>query len=138
VARVYRLSCSTERDCGSKNTCNIYTGICERCRFENELCRRNANCCDGLKCVWGRCRRVVRDGKDFSLCNTNADCQPNLCCAREHGQNVCKPYLSPGDKCDIPLGGLKFSVTHKCPCQAGLTCKRNSIHGRKRATCAAT
>uniref|UniRef100_A0A7M5ULT5 Dickkopf N-terminal cysteine-rich domain-containing protein n=1 Tax=Clytia hemisphaerica TaxID=252671 RepID=A0A7M5ULT5_9CNID len=118
-------SCSRNEECNKGNTCNLYSKKCERCRFREEICRRDGNCCDGLKCLWGRCREPITNGTEKSLCKSNEDCHSGLCCAKEHGVSVCKRYQKEGDTCEIPLGGLVFSLHHSCPCEQGLRCKVN-------------
>ena len=115
--------CNSNNDCEGKESCNLYSRKCERCRIRKEICRRDGNCCNGLKCLWGRCRAPKTNGTERSLCKTSNDCQPGLCCAKEHGLSICKGYLKIGDTCELPLGGLVFSLHHSCPCQEGLRCQ---------------
>lgn len=116
-------SCLSNQECTKDQTCNLYSRKCERCRYGNEICRRDENCCNGKQCLWGRCRQSKKDGTSGSLCTTNKDCSAGLCCAKEHGLSICKNYLEEGNTCDVPAGGLVFSIHHSCPCMQGLRCK---------------
>lgn len=106
-------------DCHGDEACNIYRNQCEPCSIENHLCRRDENCCGSRKCIWGRCMDVGF----LSLCRNTVDCKPGHCCAKEEGQSVCKKYLQLGDYCELPYGGLGFSIRHECPCKPGLFCR---------------
>ncbi|TKS89506.1 hypothetical protein D9C73_023631 [Collichthys lucidus] len=56
-----------------------------------------------------------------------------MCCARHHGEQVCKRRLIRGESCYVPDGGLAFSINQICPCDEGLLCRENSSsHQRER------
>lgn len=117
------MTCIQNHNCKGTQICNIYTKKCERCRIEKEICRRSENCCGNKQCIWGRCIHRTFTGTEGSLCNTDKDCHKGLCCAREHGQSICKKYLAEGNQCELPHGGIIFSLSHSCPCAMGLNCR---------------
>ncbi|XP_057293444.1 dickkopf-related protein 3-like [Hydractinia symbiolongicarpus] len=119
-----RRRCQADKDCSGVKRCNRYNRLCERCRIFNELCRRDANCCAGRKCMWGRCRNAKHDGTEMSICRHDRNCSKGYCCAREHGQSVCKKFLAENESCERTAGGLMFSIHHSCPCRRGLYCKK--------------
>src|SRR5689334_21664154 len=57
-----------------------------------------------------------------SRCAADEECSSNMCCARQHGERVCKPRLRLGQRCYVPDGGLAYSLNEICPCSAGLIC----------------
>lgn len=59
-------------------------------------------------------------------CKVDRDCGPSMCCARHHGEQVCKRRLMRGESCYVPDGGLAFSINQICPCDEGLLCRGNS------------
>lgn len=58
-------------------------------------------------------------------CKVDTDCRLSMCCARHHGEQVCKRRLTRGESCYIPDGGLAFSINQICPCEEGLLCRKN-------------
>ena len=56
-------------------------------------------------------------------CKVDRDCGSSMCCARHHGEQVCKRKLAPGEGCFVPDGGLAFSINQVCPCDEGLLCQ---------------
>lgn len=56
-------------------------------------------------------------------CKTENDCNKDHCCARQHGEYICKRNLSLGRKCFIPKGGLDYSINEQCPCEEHLACR---------------
>lgn len=58
-----------------------------------------------------------------SRCEGSSDCKQGLCCARAHGERVCKAKLSLGHNCYVPQGGLQYVLNELCPCEEGLVCK---------------
>lgn len=64
-------------------------------------------------------------------CKVDRDCDSSMCCARHHGERVCKRRLIRGESCYIPDGGLAFSINQICPCDEGLLCRENSAPHRR-------
>lgn len=58
-------------------------------------------------------------------CKVDKDCGASMCCARHHGERVCKRRLVLGESCFVPDGGLAFSINQICPCDEGLLCRGN-------------
>ena len=67
-----------------------------------------------------------KPGIELSRCKRDQDCKPGLCCAREHGESVCKKYLTEGEQCYVSEGGVAYSIHHSCPCGKGLICMHSS------------
>ncbi|RWS27420.1 dickkopf-related protein 3-like protein [Leptotrombidium deliense] len=61
----------------------------------------------------------------------DADCHPHLCCARQHGERICKAKLQKGQRCFVPLGGLDYSLNELCPCDEGLSCVQRKRKSEK-------
>ena len=59
-------------------------------------------------------------------CKLDRDCGESMCCARHHGEQVCKRRLIRGESCYVPDGGLAFSINQICPCDEGLLCREHS------------
>lgn len=75
-----------------------------------------------------RKKSLLRPG---ARCKVDRDCDSSMCCARHHGEWVCKRRLIRGESCYIPDGGLAFSINQICPCDEGLLCRENSALTRK-------
>lgn len=71
--------------------------------------------------VWLTCS-LLRPG---SRCKVDRDCDSSMCCARHHGERVCKRRLIRSESCYVPDGGLAFSINQICPCDWGLLCREN-------------
>ena len=56
-------------------------------------------------------------------CKNDKDCGNNMCCAKQHGESVCKAKLPIGAKCYVPEGGVEYVIDTICPCEEGLVCK---------------
>lgn len=56
-------------------------------------------------------------------CKLDRECGESMCCARHHGERVCKQRLVLGESCFVPDGGLAFSINQICPCDEGLLCR---------------
>ena len=56
-------------------------------------------------------------------CRHDRQCGPSQCCAKRHGEKVCKARLAAGAYCYVPRGGLAYSLNEMCPCQHGLVCQ---------------
>uniref|UniRef100_A0A8C5N8K7 Dickkopf N-terminal cysteine-rich domain-containing protein n=1 Tax=Gouania willdenowi TaxID=441366 RepID=A0A8C5N8K7_GOUWI len=121
--------CDTDRACGRGFSCDRHFGVCVPLRSEGHYCRRDAQCVRGLSCMFGKCHRHVPNGHQGSRCKLDSDCGASMCCARHHGENVCKRRLIRGQSCFVPDGGLAFSINQICPCDHGLLC-RDSSHVR--------
>jgi len=117
--------CLRDKGCNFKQTCNMYSKRCERCKIRMEICRRDANCCNkDLQCVYGRCREPLkRQGGKGHMCDTDKDCNPRMCCAKNNGVSVCKPQLEYYQLCSLSPGGINHSIDHHCPCAEGLHCR---------------
>ncbi|XP_028401210.1 dickkopf-related protein 4-like [Dendronephthya gigantea] len=114
--------CTKDRQCGATNYCHRHYGICHKCKNVGAKCRRDHVCCKGLECVFGRCRTIVKKGNYLSRCRKDKDCKQGLCCAKSHGEFVCKPMLRENQICSVLEGGVAYTVNHGCPCDDGLVC----------------
>lgn len=120
-------SCNFDQNCEKKQFCHEYYKYCQKKKHVGEKCRRTENCDFGLICMWGECKKEATPGVFHSICKQHADCNEGLCCARERGEKVCKPYLREGQNCSVPMGSLGYNYQHECSCGYGLVCQ---IYGR--------
>lgn len=119
--------CTKDRQCGPTNYCHRHYGRCHKCKNIGAKCRRDHVCCDGLECVFGRCRTIVKKGNYLSRCRKDKDCKHGLCCAKSHGEFVCKPMLRENQICSVLEGGVAYTVNHGCPCGDGLVCRTQKL-----------
>ncbi|XP_014665824.1 PREDICTED: dickkopf-related protein 3-like [Priapulus caudatus] len=119
----YQRPCENDKACGKGKFCDHHYGTCEVHRAEASLCRRDGNCEKGLECVFGKCRPVVEHGTVGARCKHDKDCGNSQCCAKQHGEFVCKAKLQIGNKCFVPDGGIDYSLNQLCPCDRGLICR---------------
>uniref|UniRef100_A0A3Q3DDE2 Dickkopf-related protein 3-like n=1 Tax=Hippocampus comes TaxID=109280 RepID=A0A3Q3DDE2_HIPCM len=128
-----QAACDHDRACGRGFSCDRHFGLCVPLRGEGYYCRRDAQCVRGLSCMFGKCHRSVPNGQEDTTfffppgarCKLDRDCGASMCCARHHGERVCKRRLMRGDGCYVPDGGLAFSINQICPCDEGLLCREN-------------
>ena len=81
---------------------------------------------------WETMILMVTTGNRFHLhvgarCKRDSDCTGGQCCARQHGEKVCKSKLPEGALCYIPEGGLQYLLNELCPCDSGLICSEQNI-----------
>ncbi|XP_030196782.1 dickkopf-related protein 3 [Gadus morhua] len=124
--------CDQDRACGRGRACDRHFGLCVPLRAEGHYCRRDAQCVRGLSCMFGKCHRSVPTGQEGARCQVDRDCGPAMCCARHHGEKVCKRRLVGGESCYVPVGGLAFSINQICPCDEGLLCRGNAPRWKER------
>lgn len=120
---VYQKPCENDKSCGKGKYCDKHYGACEQHKPLGVLCRRDGHCQRGLECVFGKCRHRIPEGYLEARCKHDSDCGPNQCCAKQHGERVCKAKLAIGTKCYVPDGGVDYSLNQLCPCESGLVCK---------------
>ncbi len=120
------IKCKNDSDCGtdSQMYCDSHYGRCDYLHEQGVLCRRDGQCRNGLICIFGKCETPSKPGHKGSRCIDDTDCKSNLCCARQHGEKICKSKLQKGHRCFVPLGGLDYSLNELCPCDHGLECLR--------------
>ncbi|XP_062382914.1 dickkopf-related protein 3-like [Sardina pilchardus] len=118
------VACEHDRACGKGFSCDRHFGRCVPLRQEGQYCRRDGQCVRGLQCMFGKCLRSIPAGQEGARCKVDRDCGPSMCCARHHGEQVCKRRLAQGEGCFVPDGGLAFSINQICPCHEGLLCRR--------------
>ncbi|XP_041671751.1 dickkopf-related protein 3-like isoform X1 [Cheilinus undulatus] len=123
--------CDQDRACGRGFSCDRHFGLCVPLRGEGQYCRRDAQCIRGLSCMFGKCHRSIPNGQEGARCKVDRDCGESMCCARHHGEQVCKRRLLRGESCYVPDGGLAFSINQICPCDEGLLCRGNSEKHRR-------
>lgn len=124
--------CRKDRQCGQGKYCHKHNGLCHACKPVESACRRNNMCCNGLECVFGFCRKAVPRGTEGARCRKDRKCDSGLCCVKVHGEPICRRLLQEGEDCYVPEGGLGYSLNQKCPCAAGLICKKLKHRHRKR------
>ncbi|XP_062451334.1 dickkopf-related protein 3-like [Rhea pennata] len=126
-------TCSPASPCAPGRFCDEHFGLCLPRRQEGQYCRRDAHCARGLLCMFGKCQQPAPDGQEGARCRGDEDCGAGACCARQHGERVCKRRLALAQGCHVPPGGLAFSINQLCPCLEGLVC-RPGEPGREKAT----
>lgn len=126
-----RLTCHQDSDCADELYCDTHYGFCETKKSKGELCRRDEGCSGGLICIFGKCDVPSKPGHKGARCNKDRDCNPNFCCARQHGEKICKNKLHRGHRCFVPLGGLDYSLNELCPCDEGLTCAKQKAKSKR-------
>ncbi|CAB4014489.1 dickkopf-related 3-like, partial [Paramuricea clavata] len=126
-----KRTCTKDRNCGATNYCHRHYGTCHKCKKIGAKCRRDHVCCKGFECVFGSCRRIVKKGNFLSRCRKDRDCKKGLCCAKSHGEFVCKPMLRENQLCSVLEGGVAYTVNHGCPCDEGLVCRRWKIRSKR-------
>lgn len=124
--------CRKDRHCGQGNYCHKHNGLCHACKPIDSQCRRNNMCCSGMECMFGFCRIALPRGTNGARCKKDRKCESGLCCVRVHGEPICRQLLQEGEDCSVPEGGLGYSLNQKCPCAAGLTCKKVKNRHKKR------
>ncbi|KFD67280.1 hypothetical protein M514_05062 [Trichuris suis] len=122
-----KISCQVDRQCPRGLFCDNHYGLCKSYRKDQDPCRRDSHCTAGYDCMFGRCTAAFKPGRranpsSGARCNSDRDCLPRLCCARQHGEKVCKPKLKLGHSCFVPDGGLSYWLNEVCPCDDGLIC----------------
>lgn len=125
-------ACRKDRHCGQGSYCHKHNGLCHACKPIESPCRRNNMCCGGMECVFGFCRTALPRGTKGARCRKDRKCDAGLCCVKVHGEPICRQLLQEGDDCSVPEGGLGYALNQKCPCAAGLTCKKVKHRHRKR------
>ncbi|XP_039372210.1 dickkopf-related protein 3-like [Mauremys reevesii] len=125
-------TCSQDRHCAHGLFCDKHFRLCCPLRQEGQYCRCDTHCARGLSCMFGKCHRTVPDGQEGARCRQDKDCGVAACCARHHGELLCKKRLEMDESCFVPQGGLAFSINQVCPCQEGLVC-RTGAAGREKA-----
>ncbi|XP_064648604.1 dickkopf-related protein 3-like [Lineus longissimus] len=128
------MQCVSDRTCGRGRFCDRHYGTCDLHRREGQPCRRDGHCTKNTDCMYGRCVKTILVGQAGSRCKQDGDCGQNMCCARRHGESVCKARLSQGDKCYVPRGGLDYSLNEICPCEEGLLCRMPGVGPQERHT----
>ncbi|XP_059811647.1 dickkopf-related protein 1-like [Hypanus sabinus] len=75
--------------------------------------------------MFGQCHLTVPERHEGARCKQDQDCSASMCCARHHGEMICKKRLTLGMDCYVPDGGLAYSINQLCPCDKGLICRNN-------------
>nr|XP_033773687.1 dickkopf-related protein 3-like [Geotrypetes seraphini] len=127
----HKVSCDQERSCGKGQFCDRHFGLCVPLQQEGQYCRKDSQCIRGLGCMFGKCHRMSPGGQEGARCKQDKDCGASMCCARHHGEMICKKRLKLGDRCYIPEGGLTFSINQICPCHEGLICRIGELPKEK-------
>ena len=127
-----KVECKKDKHCGNGKYCHRHYGSCHNCKPMGTHCRRNNMCCNGMECMFGKCRMIVPAGVEDSKCRKDRDCNKGLCCAKTHGEFICKRMLQQDEICTVSSGGIAYSLNHNCPCAEGLVCRKLRRRHRKR------
>nr|XP_054767667.1 uncharacterized protein LOC129274937 [Lytechinus pictus] len=131
-ARYYEdLPCDSDKKCGRGRFCDLHYGGCHRHRRPGHLCRRDGHCQKGNDCMFGTCSETIPERTLGARCRNEKDCGSNMCCAKQHGESVCKQKLPLQAKCYIPPGGMEYVIDSMCPCEDGLVCSETVVMERR-------
>ncbi|XP_077978904.1 dickkopf-related protein 3-like [Glandiceps talaboti] len=119
--------CLSDKSCGRGKYCDKHYGNCRSNKRTGEPCRRDGHCQKGFDCMFGKCVKTLRSGSLGARCKHDRDCDNGMCCARQHGESICKAKLTVGSKCYVPEGGMAYTINTICPCEEGLVCMRTSM-----------
>ncbi|XP_071950578.1 dickkopf-related protein 3-like [Antedon mediterranea] len=115
--------CRSDKACGRGKFCDQHYGNCLDHKLENALCRRDSHCRKGLDCRFGKCQKTIKPGTVGARCKNDKDCGSNMCCAKQHGESICKMKLKVNTKCFVPQGGVDYTIDSICPCEDGHVCR---------------
>ncbi|GCB73630.1 hypothetical protein scyTo_0002710 [Scyliorhinus torazame] len=125
------MQCEHDHGCGMGFFCDKHFGVCVPLRHEGQFCRWDSQCSQGLSCMFGQCHFTVPKGHEGARCKVDKDCGASMCCARHHGEMICKKKLTLDMNCYVPDGGLAYSINQLCPCEEGLVCRNGRITREK-------
>ncbi|XP_065695791.1 dickkopf-related protein 3 [Patagioenas fasciata] len=131
--------CIIDEDCETGKYCQFSTFEynCQLCKTQHTRCSRDVECCGDQLCVWGECRTSTARGENGTICESQHDCNPGMCCAfrKELLFPVCTPLPEEGEPCHDPSNRLLNLITwelepdgvlEQCPCASGLICQPRS------------
>nr|XP_002732558.1 PREDICTED: probable serine/threonine-protein kinase kinX [Saccoglossus kowalevskii] len=129
-----KADCVDDNDCADNEFCDnmgfwFWPNECAGCMGEDEICNRDAECCPGSLCVFGRCHADIIPGDSGTFCDEDRDCLDNMCCAYEPGlqTTVCKARGEQGMTCSRGRESFFTNIINtppsECPCVAGLECQ---------------
>ncbi|KAJ3596057.1 hypothetical protein NHX12_002466 [Muraenolepis orangiensis] len=130
--------CMVDEDCGDTRYCfyEIEKAKCLPCIPTDMPCTKDEECCSQQMCVWGQCTVNSTSGTEGTICQSQSDCRPDLCCAfqRELLFPVCNPRPEKGESCvnhpNLLMDMLSWDTEgprDHCPCAGELQCQP---HGR--------
>ncbi|CAL8324138.1 dickkopf-related protein 3b [Gadus morhua] len=130
--------CMIDEDCGDTRYCfyEIEKSKCLPCIPTDMPCTKDEECCSDQMCVWGQCTEDATSGTEGTICQSQSDCRPDLCCAfqRELLFPVCNPRPEKGESCvnhpNLLMDLLSWDTDgprDHCPCAGELQCQP---HGR--------
>lgn len=120
--------CKSHKDCSVGKFCDKHYSLCDKYRTLGEPCREDSHCESNTICIYGQCEKTPKEASKGSRCNSDNDCELDMCCARRHGEKICQLKLKLGQKCYVPKGGLDYSLNQQCPCSDGLICRHSSTN----------
>nr|XP_006817126.1 PREDICTED: dickkopf-related protein 3-like [Saccoglossus kowalevskii] len=119
--------CMNDKTCGRGRYCDKHYGNCRSHKLESQPCRRDGHCQKGFDCMFGKCVKALKSRSLGARCKNDRDCEDNMCCAKQHGESICKAKLKVGSKCYVPEGGMEYTINTICPCEDTLVCRRAPI-----------
>ncbi|XP_078280560.1 dickkopf-related protein 3-like [Rhinoraja longicauda] len=123
--------CKLNQDCSTGLFCDKHFGRCVSLREQGHFCRQDLQCAQGLSCLFGQCQLAIPERHEGARCRLDEDCAGSMCCARHHGEMICKKKLTFGMDCYVPDGGLAYSINQLCPCDSGLVCSSSRVTREK-------
>ncbi|XP_030056837.1 dickkopf-related protein 3 isoform X2 [Microcaecilia unicolor] len=131
--------CMIDDDCDNGKYCRLgnFEYKCLPCITQD--CSRDGECCGGKLCVWGQCTQAASKGENGTICESQQECNPGLCCAIHKNLlfPVCTPLPLQGEFCHDSSNKIPEliawqlepdGVLDHCPCATGLYC-RPQRHG---------
>uniref|UniRef100_A0A8C5FX34 Dickkopf WNT signaling pathway inhibitor 3b n=1 Tax=Gadus morhua TaxID=8049 RepID=A0A8C5FX34_GADMO len=126
--------CMIDEDCGDTRYCfyEIEKSKCLPCIPTDMPCTKDEECCSDQMCVWGQCTEDATSGTEGTICQSQSDCRPDLCCAfqRELLFPVCNPRPEKGESCvnhpNLLMDLLSWDTDgprDHCPCAGELQCQ---------------
>ncbi|XP_028257142.1 dickkopf-related protein 3a [Parambassis ranga] len=128
--------CITDDDCGKGKYClnDAHNSKCLPCKAIDVPCTKDGECCGEQLCVWGQCSQNATKGEAGSTCQSQSDCNPDLCCAFHRALlfPVCSAKPIERERC---LGASNHLMallswdtqddgpTKHCPCAGDLHCQ---------------
>ncbi|XP_034046563.1 dickkopf-related protein 3a [Thalassophryne amazonica] len=129
-------ACRTDEDCEKEKYClsEMHNSRCSPCKTTDVPCTKDEECCGDQLCVWGQCDQNATRGEAGSVCQHQADCSPQLCCAFHKTLRfpVCsaKPiehercFAAPNHLMELLSWNIQDEGPKKhCPCAGGLICQ---------------
>ncbi|KAM4630468.1 dickkopf-related protein 3a [Polymixia lowei] len=128
--------CIVDENCEKGRYCLYETrkSKCLPCKAVDVPCTKDEECCEGQLCVWGQCGQNATKGEAGSICQSQHDCNTDLCCAFHKALlfPVCLAKPIERERCFSPSNHLMELLSwgmegegprEYCPCAGDLQCQ---------------